>query len=94
MSKKTLYLLQSTFAHTAHCIGSLNQTYSSDDAIVFTGESVLYVNDAFFQNKQNLYILENDAEVLLDSIPKNIQLINYSDFADLILTFKRCISLK
>lgn len=94
MSKKTLYLLQSSFAHTAHCLETLSQTYSKDDAIVLTVESVLFLNDTFFKNKPHLYILQNDAEIVVDTIPKNIQVINYAEFADLVLTFKRCISLK
>ncbi len=94
MSAQTLYLIQSTYAHTAQILNQLNQIYAEQDAIVLMGDAVLFMQDCHLRNKQNLYILENDAEILVESLPTHFKVISYDQFADLVLDFKRCVSLK
>ena len=94
MSDSTLYLVQSTFAHTDASINSLLQLYVNGDAVVLMGDAVLFIEDARLKNLTNIYVLENDAEILADTLPSSIQLMNYAEFADLVLNFTRSISLK
>ena len=58
------------------------------------GDAVLFAADQRLTNKQNLYLLENDAEILSESIPENFKSISYSQFAQLVLDFNRCIRFK
>ena len=94
MSDSTLYLVQSTFAHTDASINSLLQLYANGDAVVLMGDAVLFIEDARLKNLTNIYVLENDTEILADTLPSSIQLMNYAEFADLVLNFTRSISLK
>lgn len=94
MSDKTLYLIQSSFIHTDHILNQLDQLYVSHDHIVLMGDAVLYASDRRLKKKKNLYILENDTEILAKKVPEHFKLINYAQFAELILDFTRCISLK
>lgn len=94
MSDKTLYLIQSEYHHTDQILNQLLQLYTDQDHVVLTGDSVLFVDDLRLQDKQNLYVLENDAEILVQALPAHIQSISYAQFADLVLAFRRCVSLK
>ena len=94
MSDSTLYLVQSTFAHTDASINTLLQLYANGDAVVLMGDAVLFIEDVRLKNLTNIYVLENDAEILADTLPSSIQLMNYAEFADLVLNFTRSISLK
>ncbi len=94
MSDSTLYLVQSTFAHTDASINSLLQLYVNGDVVVLMGDAVLFIEDARLKNLTNIYVLENDAEILAETLPSSIQLMNYAEFADLVLNFTRSISLK
>ena len=94
MSEKTLYLVQSNYANTDHVLNKLTQIYDHEDAIVLMGESILFINDAKVENFHHVYVLENDTELLAHAISEQIQVLNYAQFSDLVLTFKRAISLK
>lgn len=94
MSDKTLYLIQSEYRYTDQILNQLLQLYTDQDHVVLTGDSVLFVDDLRLQDKQNLYVLENDAEILVQALPAHILSISYAQFADLVLNFRRCVSLK
>ena len=94
MSDKTLYLIQSEYRYTDQILNQLLQLYTDQDHVVLTGDSVVFVDDLRLQDKQNLYVLENDAEILVQALPAHIQSISYAQFADLVLNFRRCVSLK
>ncbi|RZG79933.1 hypothetical protein EXE10_14840 [Acinetobacter sp. WCHAc060033] len=94
MTTQTLFLIQSDYAHTDQVLDQLEQIHSINDHIVLTGDAVLFAHDIRLQSKQNLYVLENDAEILSESLPSQIKLISYDQFADLVLDFTRCMSLK
>ena len=94
MSDKTLYLIQSEYRYTDQILNQLLQLYTDQDHVVLTGDSVLFVDDLRLQDKQNLYVLKNDAEILVQALPAHIQSISYAQFADLVLNFRRCVSLK
>lgn len=94
MTEKTLYLIQSNFANTQTALDQLIHVYASDDAVVLMGESVLKLESALLQDITQLYILENDFEILAVQPSKHIHVINYAEFSELVLSFTRCISLK
>lgn len=94
MTEPTLYLIQSNFASTENALKQLEQIYSPNDAIVLMGDSALHAHSDLLKNKYPIFILENDAEVLVNKTLDSIQVIDYSKFSDVVLSFKRCISLK
>ena len=94
MSDQTLYLVQTSFSQTNYILNQLEQIYNAQDHVVLMGDAVLFVQDNRILNKKNLYVLENDAEILVEPLPNNIKMISYDQFAALILDFKRCVSLK
>lgn len=93
MSDKTLYLIQSSFQHTDAVLNQLERIYSTHDSVVLMGDAVLFAHDPRVLNKQHVAVLENDAEILIGSLPMQIQKLSYDQFADLVLSFKRCIRL-
>lgn len=93
MSDKTLYLIQSSFQHTDAVLNQLESIYSTHDSVVLMGDAVLFAQDPRVLNKQNVAILDNDAEILVVSLPAQIQKLSYGQFADWVLDFKRCIRL-
>lgn len=93
MSDKTLYLIQSSFQHTDAVLNQLERIYSTHDSVVLMGDAVLFAQDPRILNKQHVAVLENDAEILVGSLPTQIQKLSYDQFADLVLDFKRCIRL-
>ena len=94
MSNHTLYLIQSSYSTTAQILEQLAQTYTMGDQVVLMGEAVLLLEHSFLQNLPQIYMLENDAVLLIQPLPDQINLLNYADFADLCLEFNRCISMK
>ena len=94
MSEKTLYLIQSNYANTQAALTGLDQIYASNDAVVLMGDAVLAFDSAQVKNKTQVYVLENDAEILPSQDLIGIKIIDYAEFSDLVLSFKRCISLK
>ncbi|ENW86245.1 MULTISPECIES: DsrH/TusB family sulfur metabolism protein [Acinetobacter] len=94
MSNHTLYLIQSNYAATAQILEQLAQIYTPVDQIILMGEAVLQLEHSFLQNLPQIYMLENDAELLTQPLPDQVKLVNFADFADLCLGFNRCISMK
>lgn len=99
MTDKTLYLIQSQFANNEHCIQQVQKTLDSNDALVLMGDAVLGLFTSSLLTIQNkVYVLDRDAELLpshlLNGDYFQIEVIDYTTFADIILGFTRCISLK
>ena len=99
MSDKTLYLVQSTASNTTQCIQQLQLLLDSDDAVVLMGDSVLALNSTdILQFSKPVYVLDLDLQLLpqavIDEFSQQLTVIDYSGFTDLVLNFKRCISLK
>ncbi len=94
MSNHTLYLVQSNYANTENAFAKIAEMIAAEDSLVLLGDSVLLSHSLLLSKTQNIYVLENDAV----NIPKldlsDLQIINYTQFAELVLKFKRCISLK
>lgn len=94
MSNHTLYLIQSNYAATAQTLEQLAQIYTPVDQIILMGEAVLQLEHSFLQNLPQIYMLENDAELLTQPLPDQVKVLDFADFADLCLGFNRCISMK
>ena len=95
MSDQTLYLVQSAFQHTEATLTRLKQLAQTADAVVLMGDAVLHLDSAIdVLLRSSLYILQSETDLLADSLPDHVKALSYSEFADLVLQFKRCISLK
>ena len=94
MTNNTLYLVQSSYSHTQRSLEQLQHIANAEDSLVLMGDAVLCLNDATFQTELKTYILETDADILASAPPTHVQVLSYADFADLVLNFKRCVSLK
>lgn len=92
MPDKSLYLFQSDYIQTQHHLNQIPLIYTEADSLVLLGEAVLCIEDALLAHLHNIYILANDAEMLINEIPSHISVLNYAEFADLVLMYKRCIS--
>lgn len=94
MTNNTLYLLQSSYSNTQRSLEQLHQIANAEDSLVLMGDAVLTLNNATFQTELKTYILASDADILVNLPPAHIQVLSYADFADLVLNFTRCVSLK
>lgn len=86
-----LYLVQSSYVSTPYMLQKISQLYQVGDCVVLMGEAVLYSEQYCLDYA--CAILEHDAEMLLD-IPKEIKVLSYAEFADLVLTYSRCMRLQ
>jgi sulfur transfer complex TusBCD TusB component (DsrH family) len=65
-----------------------------NDTIVVMGDGLLLLTKKIVDLYPNLYCLSNEQSLLRDEIKSEVKIIEYSEFADLVLQFKRCVSLK
>ncbi len=94
MSNNTLYLIQADYAATAQVLEQLAKIYSENDQVVLMGDAVLAIEHPFLRKLKEIYILENEAELLPQTEISNLKIIHYLEFAELCLGFSRCISMK
>ena len=86
-----LYLVQSSYHATPHMMQYINQVYQRGDCVVLMGDAVLLA-DLYCQDYR-CAILDADANMLL-SVPSQIQVLSYADFAELTLSYSRCMRLQ
>ncbi|USA45067.1 hypothetical protein NDN11_10000 [Acinetobacter sp. C26M] len=91
MQATTLFLVQS---NADEIWSDLIKMAQSDDCIVIMGNAAVLVPISITETYHNIYCLSNEYNLLNDEAKTQIQAIDYAQFADLILKFKRCISLK
>ncbi len=65
-----------------------------DDHIVIMGDATLSIPAAVLGRYPHLYCLTNEQTLLADEAREYINPIDYAAFADLVLQFARCITLK
>ena len=94
MKNSTLFLIQSTYNNFNKILDELAHMAKADDHIVMMGDSVLQVTDAVVDIYQNIYCLNNEQSLLQDALKQHIRILEYAQFADLVLQFQRCITLK
>lgn len=90
----TLFLLQSDHAQSPNKILDLIQLYSPQDSVVVMGDAVLHLNHPQLLEIDQCYMLQTDSDLLIQAPPPNIKIIDYAQFAQLVLQFNRCISIK
>ncbi|MBP2603627.1 DsrH like protein [Acinetobacter calcoaceticus] len=94
MNPSTLYLVQSTYHNTSKAIDELRDIYQVGDQIIFMGESVARLSAQVIQQFKSVSCLSIEKDLLDADTLAQINVLDYDQFADLVLTFNRCISLK
>ena len=94
MKNSTLFLVQSPYNNVNKILDELAHMAKADDHIVMMGDSVLQVTDAVVDIYQNIYCLNNEQSLLQDALKQHIRILEYTQFAELVLQFQRCITLK
>lgn len=94
MKNSVLFLIQSPYSNLDKIWDQLEQMAQSDDHIVIMGDATLSVPFTVSTCYPHLYCLSNEQEMLSDGDPERIKPIDYAAFADLVLQFERCITLK
>lgn len=94
MNPSTLYLVQSTYHNTPNVIDELSHLYQAGDQIIFMGDSVARLSAQIIQQFKSVSCLSIEKDLLDADTLAQINVLDYDQFADLVLTFNRCISLK
>ncbi|MCU4423622.1 MULTISPECIES: DsrH like protein [Acinetobacter] len=94
MNPSTLYLVQSSYHNTPKIIDELRDIYQVGDQIVFMGDSVAQLSAQVIQQFESVSCLSVEKGLLDTDNLTQINVLDYAQFADLALTFNRCISLK
>ena len=94
MKNSTLFLIQSPYNNFNKILDELSQMAKADDHIVMMGDSVLQVTDAVVDTYPNIYCLSNEESLLQDNLKERVNILEYTQFAELVLQFQRCVSLK
>ena len=94
MKNSTLFLVQSPYNNVNKILDELAHMAKADDHIVMMGDSVLQVTDAVVDIYPYIYCLGNEQSLLQDGTKERVRILEYAQFADLVLQFQRCITLK
>ncbi|WP_347019917.1 DsrH like protein [Acinetobacter calcoaceticus] len=94
MNPSTLYLVQSTYHNTPNVIDELGHLYQVGDQIIFMGDSVARLSAQIIQQFKSVSCLSIEKDLLDADTLAQINVLDYDQFSDLVLTFNRCISLK
>ena len=94
MKNSTLFLVQSPYNNVNKILDELAHMAKADDHIVMMGDSVLQVTDAVVDTYPNIYCLNTEQSLLQDALKQHIRILEYAQFAELVLQFQRCITLK
>jgi len=94
MNPSTLYLVQSSYHSTPKIIDELRNLFRVGDQIVFMGDSVAHLSAEMIQPFESVSCLSIEKDLLDTDTLFQVKVLDYDQFADLVLTFNRCISLK
>ncbi|PPC03455.1 DsrH like protein [Acinetobacter pittii] len=94
MNPSTLYLVQSSYHSTPKIIDELSHLFKVGDQVVFMGDSVAQLSAEMIQPFESVSCLSIEKDLLDTDILYQVKVLDYDQFADLVLTFNRCISLK
>ena len=94
MKNSTLFLVQSPYNNVNKILDELAHMAKADDHIVMMGDSVLQVTDAVVDTYPNIYCLSNEESLSQDNLKERVNILEYTQFAELVLQFQRCVSLK
>ena len=94
MKNSTLFLVQSPYNNVNKILDELAHMAKADDHIVMMGDSVLQVTDAVVDTYPYIYCLGNEQSLLQDGTKERVRILEYAQFAELVLQSQRCITLK
>lgn len=94
MTQSTLYLVQASYHHTPQIIEELTKYFDKDDQIVFMGDSTAQLSVSICQQFGSISCLSHEKDLIDAETLAHVNVLNYDQFADLVLQFNRCISLK
>ena len=94
MKNSTLFLVQSPYNNVNKILDELAHMAKADDHIVMMGDSVLQVTDAVVDTYPYIYCLCNEQSLLQYGTKERVRILEYAQFAELVLQFQRCITLK
>lgn len=94
MNPSTLYLVQSSYHATPKIIDELSHLFQIGDQVVFMGDSVAHISTEMIQPFESVSCLSIEKDLLDTDTLSQVKILDYDQFADLVLTFNRCISLK
>ena len=94
MKNSTLFLIQSPYNNVNKILDELAHMAKADDHILMMGDSVLQVTDAVVDTYPYIYCLGNEESLLQDNLKERVNILEYTQFAELVLQFQRCVSLK
>ena len=94
MKNSTLFLIQSPYNNVSKILAELTHMAKADDHIVMMGDSVLQISNAVVDTYPNIYCLSNEQSLLQDRLKERVGILKYTQFAELVLQFQRCITLK
>ncbi|MCU4548354.1 DsrH/TusB family sulfur relay protein [Acinetobacter pittii] len=94
MNPSTLYLVQSSYHSTPKIIEELRNLFRVGDQVVFMGDSVAHLSAEMIQPFESVSCLSIEKDLLDTDTLFQVKVLDYDQFADLVLTFNRCISLK
>lgn len=94
MNPSTLYLVQSSYHATPKIIDELSHLFQIGDQVFFMGDSVAHISTEMIQPFESVSCLSIEKDLLDTDTLSQVKVLDYDQFADLVLTFNRCISLK
>lgn len=94
MKNRTLFIIQSNYMNTDKILVELAQMAQTEDSIVVLGDALLKLTNAIIDIYPNLYCLSNEQTLLNNELKPQFKVIEYSEFANLVLEFENCVSLK
>ncbi|MFW6697577.1 DsrH like protein [Acinetobacter pittii] len=94
MNPLTLYLVQSSYHSMPKIIEELRNLFRVGDQVVFMGDSVAHLSAEMIQPFESVSCLSIEKDLLDTDTLFQVKVLDYDQFADLVLTFNRCISLK
>ncbi|MDV7706592.1 DsrH like protein [Acinetobacter pittii] len=94
MNSSTLYLVQSSYHSMPKIIEELRNLFRVGDQVVFMGDSVAHLSAEMIQPFESVSCLSIEKDLLDTHTLSQVKVLDYDQFADLVLTFNRCISLK
>jgi len=94
MQNTTLFLIQAAYSNAEKVWNDLAAIAQTEDSIVVLSDAVLQLTPSVVKDYSNLYCLSNEQSLLNDDVKEHISVIEYTEFADLVLQFERCVTLK
>lgn len=83
-SHTTLYVMQCTYARINSALQELQAIWQSDDILLLLEDAVFALQHNAIRTFKQVYILQSDTHLLTPDLNDKINIIDYSQFAELI----------